>query len=162
MEAIERLQSDNDRDVRYFAGRDEEVPYEGRRYSDDERYIKHATSHESLEQIGQSPLEDKSAEEQLRAKLSSVDTSATRFQEDIDAEQVVEEDAELQTENVEEIDGLDEQFDDQEVKSEPSCVLNEVVKDVVGKCNDEKPQDIQHLVVTEEGQEKNMVVGLEL
>ncbi len=77
MEAIERLQSDSDRDVRYFAGRDEEVPYEGRRCSDDQMYMLRTTSRESLEDetIGRSPLEGDFAEEQIEAKLLGVETT---------------------------------------------------------------------------------------
>lgn len=80
LEAIERLQADNDRDVRYFAGRDEEVPYEGRRRSsDDPTLLLRTTSRESPEEgqamMGRSPLEEAFAEEQIEAKLLAVETT---------------------------------------------------------------------------------------
>ena len=77
MEAIERLQSDSDRDVRYFAGRDEEVPYEGRGFSADQLCLMRTTSRESLEDdmIGHSPLAAEFAQEQLQAKLCAVEST---------------------------------------------------------------------------------------
>lgn len=79
LEAIEKLQSDGDRDVRYFAGRDEEVPYEGWRSSADHIHILRTTSRESLEDcqdiFGRSPLDGEFAEEQIEAKLLAVETT---------------------------------------------------------------------------------------
>ena len=77
MEAIESLQSDSDRDVRYFAGRDEEVPYEGRESSDDQTYMLRTTSRESLEEeMGcRSPLDSEFAESQIEARLLGVETT---------------------------------------------------------------------------------------
>jgi hypothetical protein len=74
LEAIESLQSDNDRDVRFFAGCDEEVPYEGRGYPDDPTYMGHNRSPESEhDEIGVSPLDGEFAEEQIEAKLMAVE-----------------------------------------------------------------------------------------
>lgn len=75
LEAIERLQADSDRDVRYYAGRDEEVPYEGRGCSDDQTYMLRTTSRESFEDemLGRSPLDGEFAEEQIEAKLLAVE-----------------------------------------------------------------------------------------
>ena len=79
LEAIEKLQSDGDRDVRYFAGRDEEVPYQGWRSSADHTLVLRTTSRESLEDgqdmLGKSPLELEFAEEQIEAKLLAVETT---------------------------------------------------------------------------------------
>ncbi|XP_028409938.1 serine/threonine-protein phosphatase 4 regulatory subunit 1-like [Dendronephthya gigantea] len=76
LDAIERLQADSDRDVRYFAGRHEEVPYEGRRCSDDQTYML-PTSRESFddEMMGGSPLDGEFAEKQIEAKLLAVETT---------------------------------------------------------------------------------------
>ena len=77
LEAIESLQSDSDRDVRYFAGRDEEVPYEGRESSDDPTYMLRTTSRESLEEemVCRSPLDSEFAESQIEARLLGVETT---------------------------------------------------------------------------------------
>ena len=77
LEAIESLQSDSDRDVRYFAGRHEEVPYEGREVSDDHTYMLRNPSRESLEDemLGRSPLDCEFAESQIEARLLAVETT---------------------------------------------------------------------------------------
>lgn len=79
LDAIEKLQSDSDRDVRYFAGREEEVPYDGRSSHPHDTPILRNTSRESLEEgqgfLGSSPLEGEFAEEQIEAKLLAVETT---------------------------------------------------------------------------------------
>lgn len=85
MEAIESLQSDSDRDVRYYAGRDEEVPYEGRESSDDQAYMLRTTSRESLEEemVCRSPLDSEFAESQIEARLLGVETTGRGDEEPV-------------------------------------------------------------------------------
>lgn len=144
MHAIERLQADSDRDVRYFAGCHEDVPYEARRCSDDQTYML-PTSRESFEEdiMGRSPLDGEFAEKQIEAKLLAVETTD-------EAEEV------LSGVPLEVLSGVpleiggDEGFEDEEPGDEEIEELHEECVDESGvhqeETGDEYPVDSQEAV----------------